>query len=71
VRRGCAFDSAVLLASAGFALDKHGGICRRDGFDLAKTAVIAPALAGKLGGVSLDDYSPQVPLELMKTRTFV
>jgi 3-hydroxyisobutyrate dehydrogenase-like beta-hydroxyacid dehydrogenase len=32
---------------------------------LAKTAVIAPALAGKLGGVSLDDYSPQFPLELM------
>ena len=32
---------------------------------LAKTAVVAPALAGKLGRVSQDDYSPQFPLELM------
>jgi 3-hydroxyisobutyrate dehydrogenase-like beta-hydroxyacid dehydrogenase len=32
---------------------------------LAKTAVIAPALAGKLGRVSQDDYSPQFPLQLM------
>ena len=32
---------------------------------LAKTAVIAPALAGKLAKVSQDDYSPQFPLQLM------
>jgi 3-hydroxyisobutyrate dehydrogenase-like beta-hydroxyacid dehydrogenase len=32
---------------------------------LAKTAVIAPALAGKLGRVSREDYSPQFPLPLM------
>lgn len=32
---------------------------------LAKTAVIAPALAGKLEKVSQDNYSPQFPLQLM------
>ena len=32
---------------------------------LAKTAVIAPALAGKLERVAKDDYSPQFPLQLM------
>jgi 3-hydroxyisobutyrate dehydrogenase-like beta-hydroxyacid dehydrogenase len=32
---------------------------------LAKTAVISPALTGKLGRVSQEDYSPQFPLELM------
>jgi len=32
---------------------------------LAKTAVIAPAHAGKLGRVSQGEYSPQFPLELM------
>jgi 3-hydroxyisobutyrate dehydrogenase-like beta-hydroxyacid dehydrogenase len=32
---------------------------------LAKTAVIAPALAGKLERVSQSDYSPQFPLQLM------
>jgi 3-hydroxyisobutyrate dehydrogenase-like beta-hydroxyacid dehydrogenase len=32
---------------------------------LAKTAVIAPALTGKLARVSQDDYSPQFPLHLM------
>ena len=32
---------------------------------LAKTAVIAPALAGKLARVAKNDYSPQFPLELM------
>lgn len=32
---------------------------------LAKTAVIAPALAGKLARVSQDDYRPQFPLQLM------
>jgi 3-hydroxyisobutyrate dehydrogenase-like beta-hydroxyacid dehydrogenase len=32
---------------------------------LAKTAVIAPALVGKLAKVSQDDYSPQFPLQLM------
>jgi 3-hydroxyisobutyrate dehydrogenase-like beta-hydroxyacid dehydrogenase len=32
---------------------------------LAKTAVIAPALTGKLARVSQDDYSPQFPLQLM------
>jgi 3-hydroxyisobutyrate dehydrogenase-like beta-hydroxyacid dehydrogenase len=32
---------------------------------LAKTAVIAPALGGKLRRVSQDDYSPQFPLQLM------
>ena len=32
---------------------------------LAKTAVIAPALAGKLERVEKNDYSPQFPLQLM------
>jgi 3-hydroxyisobutyrate dehydrogenase-like beta-hydroxyacid dehydrogenase len=32
---------------------------------LAKTAVIPPALVGKLERVSHDDYSPQFPLQLM------
>jgi len=32
---------------------------------LAKTAVIAPALTGKLATVSQDDFSPQFPLQLM------
>ena len=32
---------------------------------LAKTAVIAPALTGKLARVSQDDYSPQFPIQLM------
>jgi 3-hydroxyisobutyrate dehydrogenase-like beta-hydroxyacid dehydrogenase len=32
---------------------------------LAKTAVIAPALAGKLERVAKNDYSPQFPLQLM------
>jgi 3-hydroxyisobutyrate dehydrogenase len=32
---------------------------------LAKTAVIAPAHAGKLGRVSQGEYSPQFPVELM------
>jgi 3-hydroxyisobutyrate dehydrogenase-like beta-hydroxyacid dehydrogenase len=32
---------------------------------LSKTAVIAPALMGKLARVSVNDYSPQFPLHLM------
>jgi len=32
---------------------------------LATTAVIAPALVGKLERVAKDDYSPQFPLQLM------
>ena len=32
---------------------------------LAKTAVIAPALTGKLARVAKNDYSPQFPLQLM------
>src|SRR5438132_12501539 len=31
---------------------------------LAKTAVIPPALTGKLARISQDDYSPQFPLQL-------
>ncbi|MGP0073570.1 MAG: NAD-binding protein [Bryobacteraceae bacterium] len=33
---------------------------------LAKTAVVAPAHAGKLASAKRDDYSPQFPIRLMR-----
>ena len=48
------------------ALGQKAGLDRHRLLDvLAKTAVIPPALAGKLGRVSEEDYSPQFPLRLM------
>jgi 3-hydroxyisobutyrate dehydrogenase-like beta-hydroxyacid dehydrogenase len=48
------------------ALGQKAGLDRHRLLDvLAKTAVIAPALVGKLGRVSEEDYSPQFPLRLM------
>ena len=48
------------------ALGQKAGLDRHRLLDvLAKTAVIAPALVGKLGRVSEEDYSPQFPLQLM------
>ena len=45
---------------------QKAGLDRRLLLDvLAKTAVIAPALAGKLERVANNDYSPQFPLQLM------
>jgi 3-hydroxyisobutyrate dehydrogenase-like beta-hydroxyacid dehydrogenase len=48
------------------ALGQKAGLDRHRLLDvLAKTAVIPPALVGKLGRVSEEDYSPQFPLRLM------
>jgi 3-hydroxyisobutyrate dehydrogenase-like beta-hydroxyacid dehydrogenase len=48
------------------ALGQKAGLDRHRLLDvLAKTAVIPPALVGKLGRVSEEDYSPQFPLQLM------
>jgi 3-hydroxyisobutyrate dehydrogenase-like beta-hydroxyacid dehydrogenase len=48
------------------ALGQKAGLDRHRLLDvLAKTAVISPALVGKLGRVSEEDYSPQFPLRLM------
>jgi 3-hydroxyisobutyrate dehydrogenase-like beta-hydroxyacid dehydrogenase len=48
------------------ALGQKAGLDRHHLLDvLSKTAVIAPALVGKLGRVSEEDYSPQFPLRLM------
>ena len=48
------------------ALGQKAGLDRHRLLDvLAKTAVIAPALVGKLGRVSQEDYSPQFPIRLM------
>jgi 3-hydroxyisobutyrate dehydrogenase-like beta-hydroxyacid dehydrogenase len=48
------------------ALGQKAGLDRHRLLDvLAKTAVIPPALVGKLGRVSEEDYSPQFSLQLM------
>jgi len=48
------------------ALGQKLGLPREALFEtLAKTAVVAPALAGKLGSARQNDYAPQFPVRLM------
>jgi 3-hydroxyisobutyrate dehydrogenase len=48
------------------ALGQKLGLPRETLFEtLAKTAVVAPALAGKLGSARQNDYAPQFPVRLM------